>query len=231
MIELIAFDADDTLWHNEPFYQESKEKLKGLLSSSLDPKLVADTLDRVEIRNIEYFGYGIKSFVLSMIEAAIQVTNGQIKGTEIEKIIGFAKDMLQFNLQLFDGVEAVLSELSSAHDLMLITKGDQFEQERKIARSGLGGYFKYIEIVGEKSPSSYIRLLGKYGLSPENFLMIGNSLKSDILPVLDIGGQAIYIPYHSTWTHEHLEAEVVARYHYNEVEYIGQIPEFVRNIA
>jgi len=231
MIELIAFDADDTLWHNEPFYQESKEKLKSLLSSSLDPDLVAETLDRIEIRNIEFFGYGIKSFVLSMIEASIQLTDGQIKGSEIEKIIGFAKEMLQFNLQLFDGVEAVLAEMSSTYKLMLITKGDQFEQERKIARSGLGAYFKYIEIVGEKSPTSYLRLLEKYGFSPEGFLMIGNSLKSDILPVLDIGGQAIYIPYHSTWAHEYLEAEVVAHYHYDEVERIGWIPEVVRRMA
>ena len=230
MIELIAFDADDTLWHNEPFYTESKEKLKSLLSSSLDPDLVAETLDRIEIRNIEFYGYGIKSFVLSMIEAAIRLTDGQIKGSEIEKIIGFAKDMLQFNLQLFDGVEAVLAELSSACDLMLITKGDQFEQERKIARSGLGGYFKYVEIVGEKSPSSYLRLLGKYGLSPEGFLMIGNSLKSDVLPVLDIGGQAIYIPYHSTWAHEYLDDAVVACYQYDEVENISQIPEFIRRM-
>jgi putative hydrolase of the HAD superfamily len=165
-----------------------------------------------------------------MIEAAIQLTDGQIRGSEIEKIIGFAKDMLQFNLQLFDGVATVLSELSSAHELMLITKGDQFEQERKIARSGLGGYFKYIEIVGEKSPSSYLRLLGKYGLSPERFLMIGNSLKSDILPVLDIGGKAIYIPYHSTWSHEYLDGEVIARYHFIEVEQIRQIPEVIRRI-
>jgi putative hydrolase of the HAD superfamily len=230
MIELIAFDADDTLWHNEPFYQESKEKLKSLLSSTLDPESVGVVLDDIEIRNIEFYGYGIKSFVLSMIEAAIQLTDGQIRGSEIEKIIGFAKDMLQFNLQLFDGVATVLSELSSAHELMLITKGDQFEQERKIARSGLGGYFKYIEIVGEKSPSSYLRLLGKYGLSPERFLMIGNSLKSDILPVLDIGGKAIYIPYHSTWSHEYLDGEVIARYHFIEVEQIRQIPEVIRRI-
>jgi len=230
MIELIAFDADDTLWHNEPFYQESKEKLKSLLSSTLDPESVGVVLDDIEIRNIEFYGYGIKSFVLSMIEAAIQLTDGQIRGSEIEKIIGFAKDMLQFNLQLFDGVATVLSEVSSAHELMLITKGDQFEQERKIARSGLGGYFKYIEIVGEKSPSSYLRLLGKYGLSPERFLMIGNSLKSDILPVLDIGGKAIYIPYHSTWSHEYLDGEVIARYHFIEVEQIRQIPEVIRRI-
>jgi putative hydrolase of the HAD superfamily len=230
MIELIAFDADDTLWHNEPFYQESKEKLKSLLNSSLDQELVAETLDRIEIRNIEFYGYGIKSFVLSMIEAAIQLTDGQIRGSEIEKIIGFAKDMLQFDLQLFDGIEAVLADLSSSYNLMMITKGDQFEQERKIARSGLGDYFKYIEIVGEKSPSSYLHLLGKYGIAPEGFLMIGNSLKSDVLPVLDIGGQAIYIPYHSTWAHEYLDTNVVARYHFSEVEHIGQIPEFIRGI-
>ncbi|MBN1148913.1 MAG: HAD family hydrolase, partial [Anaerolineales bacterium] len=229
--EIVAFDADDTLWHNEPFYQEAKEKFVRLFSASLDPGRVAETLDRVEIDNVEYYGYGIKSFILSMIEVAAQLTGDQITGDVIEQILDFAKQMLRFNLQLFDGAKETLAELAASHELMLITKGDQFEQERKIARSGLGGYFKYIEIVGEKSPHSYRRLLGKYGVAPEKFLMIGNSLKSDILPVLDIGGTAIYIPYDSTWVLEHLDDAIVAHYDYHQLEHIGQLPDYIRNLV
>ena len=230
MTKIIAFDADDTLWHNEPSYLEAREKFKRLLSSSMDPDLVGDTLDRIEIENVRYYGYGIKSFILSMIEVAAQIRGDQITGNEVERIIGYAKEMLRFELQLFDGAEETLAELAACHELMLITKGDQFEQERKIAQSGLGDYFKFIEIVSEKSPHSYRRLLGKYGIVPERFLMIGNSLKSDILPVLDISGTAIYIPYDSTWVHEHLDDSIITRYDYHQVDHIRQVPGFIRSL-
>lgn len=230
MFDVIAFDADDTLWHNETLFLMAKDKFKELLSGYHSAELIERELDETEMRNISYFGYGIKEFALSMIETAIELTDGCIQGEEIQAIIDFAKEMLRAPVQLLEYVEEVIPELSALHRLMLITKGDLFDQEAKIARSGLADYFAYVEIVSEKKSETYEALLAKYGLAPGRFLMVGNSLKSDILPVLAIGGQAVYIPYQTTWIHEVVIHQDGAKKEYFELEHIGQLPALVERL-
>ncbi|QMW02092.1 HAD family hydrolase [Spirosoma foliorum] len=201
-MKLIAFDADDTLWVNEPNYVDVKQKLCELLSHHIDQDTLAERFYDAQIRNLNTFGYGAKSFILSMIETAIELTNGAITGTEIQQIIDVGRKLIDFPIDVLDGVHDVLEILSKKFDLMILTKGDLFDQESKIARSGLVHYFKHVEIVSEKNEQAYQRVLHRYNVQPADFLMIGNSLKSDILPVVHIGGRAIYIPYAVTWVHE-----------------------------
>lgn len=227
MFETIAFDADDTLWHNETYYQEAKKLFAQLLSKYQGTEYTRRRLDETEVHNIDIFGYGIKSFTLSMIETAISLSGGKIKGPEIHQIIDISKEMLTNEVELFEHAEETLAKLSPRFDLMLITKGDQFEQERKIARSGLSEYFRYIEIVGEKSQENYQALMAKFDLHPNRFLMVGNSLRSDIQPVIAIGGRAVYIPNEQTWFHEDLPKEEVDRTAYDELEHIAQLPKHI----
>lgn len=201
-MKLIAFDADDTLWVNEPNYVDVKQKLCELLAHYIDQPTLETRFYDAQIRNLKHFGYGAKSFILSMIETAIELTEGAITSAEIQQIITVGRQLLDFPIELLDGVPEVLEILSTRFDLMLLTKGDLFDQESKIARSGLVHYFKYVEILSEKNEQTYQRILQKYGVEPADFLMIGNSLKSDVLPVIHIGGRAIHIPYAVTWAHE-----------------------------
>ncbi len=230
MIEVIGFDADDTLWHNETLYHQSKEDLSQILANYREPQETKAWLDQTEVANIEYYGYGIKSFTLSMIETAIDVSDGKVTAEEINSVITIAKMMLAAPVDLVDGVEATLDSLSSSYDLMLITKGDQFEQERKIRISGISHYFDYLEVVGEKSVSTYRIVLGKYNLDPASFLMVGNSLRSDILPVLKIGGQAVYIPNETTWFHENADHQEIGDFEYVELEQIIQLPKYLERL-
>ncbi|GAB3037068.1 HAD family hydrolase [Spirosoma pulveris] len=206
-MKLIAFDADDTLWVNEPNYVDVKQKLCEMLSHHVDEETLATRFYDAQIRSLNTFGYGAKSFMLSMIETAIELTNGTITGTEIQQIIDAGRKLLDFPIELLDGVAEVLESLSKKFDLMVLTKGDLFDQESKIARSGLGHYFKHVEIVSEKNEQAYLRILQKYNVQPADFLMIGNSLKSDVLPVVHIGARAIHIPYATTWAHEQVADE------------------------
>ena len=227
MIEVIGFDADDTLWHNEVLYHQAKEELGQILAGYRHPKEVKDRLDQTEVTNIKYYGYGIKSFTLSMIETATQVSEGRVTAKEIDAIIIIAKRMLTAPVDLVDGVETTLGSLSGSYKLMLITKGDQFEQERKISTSGISHYFDYLEVVGEKSEASYRKILGQYNLDPARFLMVGNSLRSDVLPVLKIGGQAVYIPNEQTWFHENASQDEIREVEYAELERLSQLPEYL----
>ena len=206
-MKLIAFDADDTLWVNEPNYVDVKQKLCELLSHHIDQETLTERFYDAQMRNLDIFGYGAKSFMLSMIETAIELTDGAITGTEIQQIIDVSRRLLDFPIDVLDGIPEVLETLSRHFDLMVLTKGDLFDQESKIARSGLGHYFRHIEIVSEKNEQAYQRVLQKYNLQPSDFLMIGNSLKSDVLPVVHIGARAIHIPYAVTWAHEHVDDE------------------------
>ena len=206
-MKLIAFDADDTLWVNEPNYVDVKQKLCELLSHHIDQTTLTERFYEAQIRNLNVFGYGAKSFILSMIETAIELTNGAITGAEIQQIIDVGRRLIDFPIDVLDGIPDVLETLSKDFDLMVLTKGDLFDQESKIARSGLGHYFRHVEIVSEKNEQAYQRVLQKYGIQPADFLMIGNSLKSDILPVVHIGARAIYIPYAVTWVHERVTDE------------------------
>lgn len=228
MFDFIAFDADDTLWHNEIIYSLTQDKLKQLLSTYRNTDTLEDDLYAVERRNLHYFGYGIKSFTLSMIETAIELTDGQVQGRDIKKIITFAREMLETPTQLLEQVEETIATLSKTHNLMIITKGDLFDQETKIAQSGLTNYFTHIEIVSEKTPDIYKALLDKYGIAPQRFLMVGNSLRSDVLPVVEIGGQAVHIPYHITWQHEATSNESQADYF--ELKHIGLLPDFIQTL-
>ena len=204
-MKLIAFDADDTLWVNEPNYVDVKEKLCELLSHHIDQNTLSERFYDAQMRNLHLFGYGAKSFILSMIETAIELTNGAITGNEIQQIIDVGRRLLDFSIDVLDGVPEVLETLSKQYDLMVLTKGDLFDQESKIARSGLAHYFKHVEIVSEKNEQAYQRVLQKYNVQPPDFLMISNSLKSDVLPVVHIGGRAIHIPYAITWAHEQVD--------------------------
>ncbi len=231
MIEIIAFDGDDTLWHNEPLYLQAKDEFIQILMRDHELKDIGARLDEIELRNLQYYGYGIKSFVLSMVEAAIHLTDGQIGSQQIQEIIQIARHMLDTPVQLFDQVEATLAQLSASYPLILVTKGDTFEQERKVKRTGLIRYFRQVDIVGDKSEHTYQALFDKYKINPGGFLMVGNSLRSDILPVLSLGGRAVYIPYQHTWSHETVEIPAGAANGYFEIEHLGQLPQLVKSIA
>jgi len=230
MIKQIAFDADDTLWHNEPLYIDVQNRFKELLSGYHSSEWIDQKLFATEMRNLAHFGYGIKGFTLSMIETAIELTEGRIRGSEIQKIIDYAREMLDTRLPLLENVEDTLALLAQSHDLMVITKGDLLDQEAKIARSGLQKYIKYIEVVSDKNRLSYVSILSRHGIEPASFLMVGNSLKSDILPVLELGGLAVYIPYSLTWTHENSIDRQLPQQGFYQLEHIALLPELVREI-
>jgi putative hydrolase of the HAD superfamily len=209
-LKLIAFDADDTLWENEPNYVNVQQTLSELLAHHIDPKQMMDRFYVTQIKNLALFGYGAKGFMLSMIETAIELTDGAVTGSEIQQIIDVGKSLIRFPINVLAGVHEVLDTLSRQYDLMIITKGDLFDQESKIARSGVGHYFKHMEIVSEKEPAAYQRILQRYGVEPGGFLMIGNSVKSDVLPVLEIGAWAVHVPFEITWGHELVAEELLA---------------------
>lgn len=208
MIKVIAFDADDTLWHNEAFFQEAERKFCILLENYLPQHTVARELLQTEIKNIELYGYGIKAFMLSMIETAIRITDKSIPNEAIEKIIDFGQEILQKPVDLIDGVDHVLQQLKSRYRLVMATKGDLLDQERKLKKSGLEHYFHHIEIMSEKKEPDFKKLIRHLDISPDQFAMVGNSLKSDVIPVLNLGGYGFHIPYHVTWAHERVESEI-----------------------
>lgn len=230
-LECIAFDADDTLWHNETFYQAAKDRLAGILAPYADGEQVAHHLDVVEGRNIQRFGYGVKSYVLSMIETGIDLSAEKISGGEVRRIIELGKDMLSAEMQVLAGVEDTLRQLATAYPLMIITKGDLLDQESKLVRSGLGSYFPTIEVVSEKDAQTYRKILERHKIAPAHFLMVGNSLKSDILPVLDIGGWAVYVPYALTWSHEQKVDRESDSARYFQLDNIQGLPALLQSIS
>lgn len=214
-IKTIAFDADDTLWVNEPIFTQTRLQLEEILSHYIPVDQLEADLYKNERRNLSLFGYGIKGFMLSMIETAIEMTSQQVSGADIQKIINLGKEMLRHPVEVLPGIEATLQALEDQYKLMIITKGDLFDQETKIARSGLANYFIRVEIVSEKNPDTYQELITRHQIDIDSFLMIGNSLRSDVLPVCQIGGHAIHIPFHDTWVHEK-----IAPHEANGVEYL-----------
>jgi len=230
MINVIAFDADDTLWHNESLYNMTQSRFAELLAPYHPPEEVEQRLYETEMRNLNFYGYGVKSFTLSMIETAIELSEGRVCGKEIQEIINFARWMLNEPVQLLDGVEQTVVDMSRKYSLMVITKGDLFDQESKVARSGLADYFTHVEIVSEKTPEAYRMLLDKHAIAPEQFLMAGNSLPSDVLPIVEIGGQAVHIPYHITWQHETVVHNLTEPQDYFTLEHINQLPALIEQI-
>lgn len=226
-IDVIAFDADDTLWHNEPIFYSAKDKFARLLSAYHSEEWIAQRLDEAEIRNIQHFGYGIKGFTLSMIETAVELTEERITGKEIQEILGFTREMLAAPIQLLDGVRETIEELSRNYNLMVITKGDLFDQETKLARSGLGDYFSKFEIVSKKDKETYQIVTSKYGINPKEFVMVGNSLKSDVLPVLEIGATAVHVPYETEWFHEAVKENELEGKEFVQIEKLNLLPDWL----
>ena len=205
MLKLVGFDADDTLWHSEGFYRAVHDEFEKILGHYLDlgNANVHEHLLDTERRNIKLFGYGAKGMTLSMLETAIALTDESISAKHLHEIMTLGKEVLSHPVQLIDGIAQAVSEVAMEYQIVLITKGDLFHQESKVARSGLSAAFGRIEIVSEKDPATYQRVLSEFGLSAQQFLMVGNSLRSDISPVLQIGGYAVHMPYPLTWALEH----------------------------
>ncbi|HZP59262.1 MAG TPA: HAD family hydrolase [Opitutaceae bacterium] len=202
MITTIGFDADDTLWHNERIFEQAHARYRTLLGRYHDPAAVERELYATEMQNLALYGYGIKGFALSAIETGIRLTDGRIAGDEIRQILELAKQMLAYPVELLPGVSGVVAALAATHALLVITKGDLRDQERKMADSGLLAHFRAVEVLSEKDGAAYARILRDHGVAPAEFLMVGNSYKSDILPVLELGAAAAHVPYELMWEHE-----------------------------
>ena len=228
--DIIAFDADDTLWHNERLYADAQEHFRQLLSQYHSLEWIDEQLYQTEMRNMQHFGYGIKAFALSMIETAVDLTEGRISGSEIKTIVDKAKAMLTAKVELLEHVAEAVAKVAQTYTLMVITKGDLLDQESKVARSGLAQYFRHVEIVSDKNCHTYAALLQRHALAPERFLMVGNSLRSDILPVLELGAYAIYVPYALTWAHENAERPPAGQPGYYEIEHLGLLPGLLESL-
>ena len=207
-IRVISFDADDTLWINEPYFKEAEEAFCQLMERYLTHQSISQVLFTTQVKNLPIYGYGIKGYTLSMIESAIHITRGNLSSQMTDKIITIGKELLNKPVILLDGVEDTLNWLKSNYKLVVATKGDLKDQHRKLHASGVGQYFHHIEVMIDKETEDYEKLFKRLEIKPEEFLMIGNSLRSDILPVLELGGTAIHIPFHTTWLHEQVEGEI-----------------------
>ena len=201
-IKVIGFDADDTLWVNETYFREAEMEFARLLSEYETPNKIDQELFKMEMQNLALYGYGVKAFVLSMVESALELSNYNVTHKTIEDILNIGKDMLNKPVELLTGVEDVLKSLSGKYRLILATKGDLLDQERKLEKSGLTKYFHHIEVLSDKQETNYSGLLNHLDINPSEFLMIGNSLKSDVLPLVNIKAHAIHVPFHTTWAHE-----------------------------
>jgi putative hydrolase of the HAD superfamily len=229
--DVIAFDADDTLWHTEGLYSRVQDRFRQLLAPYADAERIERRMHAIEIHNLQYYGYGIKGFILSLIEAAVELSDGRMPGVEIQTLIDLGREMLAADIRLMDHARDTVAALAAAYPLMMITKGDLIDQETKVARSGLGPYFRYVEVVGDKTRERYAALLAKYDLAPARFLMVGNSLRSDILPVVALGGWAVYIPYPLTWAHEHVHPSEEDRKRFFELEHLGFLPALIERLG
>ena len=227
-IKYIGFDADDTLWINELYYHNTEKELAKILTEYLNEDDAKKELLKTEMNNVNLFGFGTKGFTISMIETAIRVSNNSITADKINKIIDLGKALLNSPVNLFEGTEKVLKILQKKYKLIVATKGDLYDQERKLKASKLESYFHHIEIMSNKKEKNYKKLLDHLDINPENFLMIGNSLKSDILPVLNIGGSAIYIPYHLTWQYESHEEDEFDKTNFLQIEKITELLNIIK---
>ena len=228
MIELIAFDADDTLWHTEHLYQAARQQFRDMLQGRVSLAELDDRVHETEMRNLPYYGFGITSFILSLIEAAIDVTGGTISGLEIGRLLAIAREMIYSDIRLMDEVEDTLAALSADFPLLLITKGDLLHQTDKVARSGLGRYFAGVEVVADKTPQTYADILRRRGVAAEQFVMVGNSPRSDVLPVATLGGRAIYVPDENTWVYDLVDVPPELPGHVYRVARLGEIVGLIR---
>ena len=230
MIEVVAFDADDTLWHNEGMFHRAAEHVAGIVAPYASPEAVYGRLHDIETGNHHLFGYGAKGFTLSMVETAIELSGARVNAGEIGEIIAIGKAMLESPVDLLDGVPEVLETVGRRYPLYLVTKGDPVDQRRKITESGLAGRFKGIEIVQEKKAPIYRDLFDRHGVDPASVMMVGNSVPSDVLPVIELGGLGVYIPYAMTASFErHRQDPEHPRFH--KLESIQQLPGLLDRLA
>ena len=229
-VRVVGFDGDDTLWHSETRFSVTQAEFRELLLRHVPQADVDARLSEMEMKNLSIYGYGVKSFTLSMIETAIQLTEGRIPASDLEVILGWGKRMLTQPTELLDHVEQTLKQIAGRYDLLLITKGDIFDQESKLARSGLGDLFLGVEIVSEKSVDTYRSIFKRRGIAPEQFVMVGNSLRSDVVPVVTLGGQAVHIPYEVTWHHEHVPDEQLPSQGWRRIAAISELPAVLESL-
>ena len=227
-IKVIGFDADDTLWVNETYYREAEMEFAKLLGAYETTNKIDQELFKKEMDNLGLYGYGVKSFVLSMVESALEISNHTISNDAIQDIIDIGKRMINKPVELLDDVEEVLKSLSSNYRLILATKGDLLDQERKLEKSGLTKYFHHIEVLSDKQEANYVQLLNHLDIKPSEFLMIGNSLKSDVLPLVHINAHAIHVPFHTTWAHEQVKDEDTNGKVYKSVNGLKEVLKFLK---
>jgi putative hydrolase of the HAD superfamily len=223
-VRMVAFDGDDTLWHSETRFHVTQGEFRDLVRRHVPDADVDTRLAEVELQNLSIYGYGVKSFTLSMLETAIELTQARIPASDLEVILGWGKRMLMEPTELLDGVRDTLEQLAGRYDMLLITKGDLFDQESKLARSGLGDHFSGVEILTEKNVDAYRSIFKRRAIRPQDFVMVGNSLRSDIVPVVELGGRAFHIPYVVTWAHEHVSEEDLPRNGWRRLDSIRELP-------
>ena len=228
-VSVVGFDADDTLWHSESHFAVTGERFRALLEPWLPPEAVSERLLAREKANLEIFGYGAKGFTLSMVETALEVTGGELPGAAVQTIIDWGKELLCHPVELLDQVAPTVAALAGRYRLIVITKGDLFHQESKVAESGLADHFERVEVVSDKTPEVYRRVLERCGVPAAEFVMVGNSLRSDVLPVIDIGAHAVYVPYGILWEHEAVDVtDVPVRW--GQIEHLGQLPALLADL-
>jgi len=225
--KVIAFDADDTLWINETYFREAEKKFAQLLSHYETENKIDQELFKLEIKNLEIYGYGIKGFMLSMVECALELSNYKIPQQTIEGILNIGKEMIEKPIELLDGVKETLRKLQGNYKLIVATKGDLLDQERKLEKSGLIQYFHHIEVMSEKKVPDYQKLINHLDIQSDELLMVGNSLKSDVLPLIQIGASAIHVPFHTTWAHEEVSKQEAENSNFKTVENVTEILDFL----
>ncbi len=230
MFDLIALDADDTLWHNENAYYLARERFRSLMEKYQVNGSVDACADHLEVANLDVYGYGVMSFVLSLIEAGLELTGGEMRGEDVRELLDLGKAMLGAEVTLYQTTEEVVSRLSDAYTLMVITKGDLLHQRNKVLRSGLGDYFGYVEELSHKRPKDYAEILKRHAVEPHRFLMVGNSMRSDILPVVEIGGWAIHVPSEKIWAHEAAELPDHLQERVFQAESLGEVPGLIEKL-
>lgn len=229
-VSVIGFDADDTLWQNEQYYKLTEHHFRSLLSDYAEGEHVSERLLEAEKRNLAHYGFGIKGFTLSMIETALEITEGRAPSSVISEILAIGRDLLSHPVECLPHARDALEALRGHYFLVLITKGDLFDQERKLAQSGLGDYFDAVEIVSDKTATTYRRIFGKHGEGPERGMMIGNSLKSDVVPAIAAGAWGVFVPHELTWVLEHVEKPAEAP-RFREIPDLGHVPDLVASLA
>jgi len=231
--DLIGFDGDDTLWHNEREYRMARDRFRDLLAGSgvqSTEEEIDERVNQTELRNLRYYGYGVSSFVLSLIESSIELTEGRIPAADILEMLHLSKQMITSTVELFEGAEEVLARLGATYPLMLITKGDLLHQRSKVDQSGLGRYFRHIEVVSHKTEDTYTSILSRHAIEPSRFLMVGNSVRSDVAPVVQAGGWAVHIPAELGWSHEDGDLPEAGRDRCFTLDELRQLPALVEGL-